>query len=109
MRKGSVRMAESTTPMGSSARVAAAAIELSLSLDREAERTLRERYEQQGYRTAAVDFGGEFIPSINKIIERAVVAARREGIIDGFHLEEGAVAGAAREAVSQIINKTLGL
>ena len=109
MRKGSVRMAESTTPMGSSARVAAAAIELSLSFDREAERTLRERYEQQGYRTAAVDFGGEFIPSINKIIERAVVAARREGIIDGSHLEEGAVAGAAREAVSQIINKAIGL
>ena len=102
-------MAENATGVGSSAKVAAAAVELSLSFDRETEKALREKFAMQGYRTAAVDFGGEFIPSINKIIERAVVAAKREGIIDGSHLEEGAVAGAAREAVSQIINKAIGL
>jgi hypothetical protein len=102
-------MAENAMGVGSSAKVAAAAIELSLSFDRETEKALREKFAMQGYRTAAVDFGGEFIPSINKIIERAVVAAKREGIIDGSHLEEGAVAGAAREAVSQIINKAIGL
>ena len=41
--------------------------------------------------------------------ERAIVAARREGVIGTTHLEEGAVAGAAREALSQIMNKAIGL
>jgi hypothetical protein len=56
-----------------------------------------------------VDFGGEFISSINKIIEHSVVAARREGVIGQTHSEEGAVAGASREALSQIMNKAIGL
>ncbi|MBE6930808.1 MAG: HutP family protein [Clostridia bacterium] len=102
-------MADNVALVGSSARVATAAIELSLSIDREAEKALREQYARQGYRTAAVDFGGELVPSINKIIERSVVAAKREGIIDGSHREEGAVAGAAHEAVSQIVSKAIGL
>ena len=72
-------------------------------------RSLRAELTTRELRSAAVDFGGEFIPSINKLIERAVVAAKREGVIDASHLEEGAVAGAAREAVSQIINKAIGL
>ncbi len=99
----------SEKPGVTSADVAAAAIHLSLTFDRETERSLREAYAQKGFRTAAVDFGGEFIPSINKIIERAVVAAKREGLIGETHTEEGAVAGAAREAVSQIVNKAVGL
>ncbi len=93
----------------SSAEVASAAIELALTTDRDSERDKRTAFAQKGIRTAAVDFGGEFIPSINKIIERTVVAARREGVTDGSHLEEGAVAGAAREALSAIINKAIGL
>ena len=44
-----------------------------------------------------------------KIVERAVVAAKREGIIINHHNEEGAVAGATREAISQITNKAIGL
>ncbi len=92
-----------------SADVARAAITLALTTDREAERTERERLRAKDFRTAAVDFGGEFIPSINKIIERAVIAARREGVTDGSHLEEGSVAGAAREALSEIVNKAIGL
>ncbi len=97
------------TGIGTSAEVAAAAIQLSLTFDRDSERTMRAALADRGFRTAAVDFGGEFIPSINKIIERAVIAARREGVTDGSHLEEGAVAGAAREALSSIINKAIGL
>ena len=89
--------------------VAAAAITLALTPDRETERTLRRQYAQQEIKTAAVDFGGEFLPSISKMIEHAVVAARREGLIDTTHLEEGAVTGAAREAVSQITTKAMGL
>ena len=66
-------------------------------------------YRVQGVRVAAADFGGEFISSISKIIERSVVAAKREGLIESTHAEEGAIAGAAREAVSQIMNKAIGL
>ena len=92
-----------------SAEVASAAIRLAMTEDRDAERLLRTSIAEQGFRSAAVDFGGEFIPSINKIIERAVVAAKRENVITETHNEEGAVAGAAREALSQLINKSIGL
>lgn len=38
-----------------------------------------------------------------------MVAAKREGVIKEVHAEEGAVAGATREAMSQIMTKALGL
>lgn len=89
--------------------IAAAAISLAVTPDRESEKTLRQTYAKEGIRTAAVNFGGEFISSINKMIEHTIVCARREGLIGDAHLEEGAVAGAAREALSQIMNKAIGL
>ena len=85
------------------------AIMMSLSEDRTQEKLLQEQFQQHGFRCAAVDFGGEFIASVMKIVERAVVAAKREGIIINHHNEEGAVAGATREAISQITNKAIGL
>ena len=42
-------------------------------------------------------------------LERAVVAAKRENVIQTEHLEEGCVAGAAREALNQITPKALGM
>lgn len=89
--------------------VAAAALRVALSAGVEDEQRVRAEVHARGMKTAAANFGGEFIPSINKIIERAIVAARREGVIGTTHLEEGAVAGAAREALSQIMNKAIGL
>ncbi|MBC8535525.1 HutP family protein [Feifania hominis] len=89
--------------------VACIAIKMAISSSREEERAIKEQALTAGFRAAAADFGGEFIPSINKIIERAVVAAKREGIIAETHMEEGAAAGAAREAVAQIMNKAIGL
>jgi len=85
------------------------ALNIALTQNRNEERALREKMQTQGIQVAAVDYGGEFIPSVTKIIERAVVAAKREGLINDSHLEEGAVAGAAREAISQIMPKALGL
>ena len=38
----------------------------------------------------------------------AVIAAKREDVILDNHLDEGAVAGTAREALSQIMTKALG-
>lgn len=64
-----------------SKQVAAAAVRLAISADREEERSLIEAYKQSGTRGAAADFGGEYLESVATIIERAVVAARREGVI----------------------------
>ncbi|MBR6741041.1 MAG: HutP family protein [Clostridia bacterium] len=94
---------------GSSKTVAAAALRVALTPGPEQETAEKKAAAEAGIATAAANFGGEFIPSINKLIERAIVAARREGVIGQTHLEEGAVAGAAREAISQIMNKAIGL
>ena len=89
--------------------VAKAAIRLALTASREDEKAFKTRYAAKGVHVAAVDFGGEFLASVMRIIECAVVAAKREGIIGETHHEEGAVAGAVREAVSQITSKAIGL
>ncbi len=89
--------------------VAAVALKIAVSSSPGEEAALRAEAAARGFSTAAANFGGEFIESINKIIERAIVAARREGVIGTAHSEEGAVAGAAREALSQLINKAIGL
>ncbi|AGL01956.1 HutP family protein [Desulfoscipio gibsoniae] len=89
--------------------VARAAIRMALTDSREQERELKARYSKMGIKTAAVDHGGDFIASVNKITERSVVAAKREGVIREIHADEGAVAGATREAISQVMPKALGL
>lgn len=94
---------------GGSREVARAAIMLAMSADREEETALKAEMAARGVVSAAADFGGEFVSSVMKIVERAVVAAKREGVIGDTHHAEGAVAGAAREAVSQVANKAMGL
>ncbi|MGI6621784.1 MAG: hut operon positive regulator HutP [Clostridiaceae bacterium] len=89
--------------------VVKAAIMIALTSDREEENRLKEQLARKGIKTAAVDYGGEFINSVMKIVERAVVSSKREGIIEESHNQEGAVAGAAREALTQIMPKALGL
>jgi len=89
--------------------VAAAAIKMSLSQDREEERVLKAAYREGAILAVAVDFGGNFIDSVMKIVERAVVASKKEGLIGETHTEQGAVAGAAREALSQVMQKAIGL
>ncbi|MEL7565126.1 MAG: HutP family protein [Dehalobacterium sp.] len=92
-----------------SKKVAAVAIKMALSESREEEKELKKIYQEQGIRTAAVDYGGEFLSSVSKVIERAVVAAKREGVIKDTHADEGAVAGATHDALSQIMPKSIGL
>ncbi|WP_066640021.1 HutP family protein [Desulfolucanica intricata] len=92
-----------------SRQVASIAIQMSLSENREQEKEYKAMFSRLGIKTAAVDYGGEFITSVNKIIERSVVAAKREGVIKDKHAEEGAVAGATREALSQVMPKAVGL
>ncbi|MCR4431873.1 MAG: HutP family protein [Tepidanaerobacteraceae bacterium] len=88
--------------------VAKIAIKMALST-RSEEHELKESYGRMQVRVAAVDFGGDFTNSIKKIIERSVVAAKREGVIEETHVLEGAVVGATREAISQVMQKALGL
>ncbi|NLX02000.1 MAG: hut operon positive regulator HutP [Syntrophomonadaceae bacterium] len=90
--------------------VASAALKMALTSSRQEETQLKKTLlEEQGVRAVAVDYGGEFISSVGKIVERAVVAAKRENVIKDSHPDEGAVAGAAREAIAQIMPKALGL
>lgn len=95
--------------LATSKEISKAAIQMALSATREDEKKMQEVYAENGVKTAAVDFGGEFIVSIMKMIERTVVASKREGIIGETHNEEGAMAGATKEAISQISSKALGL
>lgn len=89
--------------------IATAAIKIALTVDRHEEKLMQADFSRRGIRTAAVDYGGEFITSVMKIVERAVVSSKREGVINDSHAEEGSVAGATREAMSQIMPKALGL
>ncbi|MDD4801418.1 MAG: HutP family protein [Syntrophomonas sp.] len=90
--------------------VATSAIQIALSLSRSEEVAVKKSLlENYGVKAVAVDYGGEFITSVAKIVERAVVAAKREGVIKETHADEGAVAGATREALAQIMPKAIGL
>ncbi len=91
-----------------SRQVAASAIMMSITETREEEARKKAGFGEMGIRTAAVDCGGEYVSSLKKFIERAIVAAKREGVIRETHSEEGAVAGATREALSQIGMKAVG-
>jgi hypothetical protein len=86
-----------------------AAIKMALSDNRKEESELKNDFLQNGIKAVAIDFGSDFSSAVPKILERAVVAARREGVIGESHAEEGAVAGAAHEALQQIVNKCVGL
>ncbi len=89
---------------------ASSAIKMALSASRAEEVQIKKALlDEYGIRAVAVDYGGEFISSMAKIVERSVVAAKREGVIKDTHSDEGAVAGASREALSQIMPKALGL
>ncbi len=104
------RMAEHDANISGSRTVSRAAMLMCLSRTREEEKELKESLLGEGIRAVAVDYGGEFMQSVAKIVERAVVAAKREGAISATeYREEGSVAGAAREAVSQITTKAIGL
>jgi hypothetical protein len=88
--------------------VAKAAIEMCIS-SREEERQLEDRFKEKGILTVAVDVGGNINSSITKILERAIVASKRSGIIKDCHVHDGAIIGATREALLQVSQKANGL
>jgi hypothetical protein len=92
----------------SSIDIGRAALAMAISVDRQDEQEVRQRLGGRGILAVAVDFGGEYLPSVKKIIERAVVAAQRQGLVSANHVGEGAVAGAAHAALEQITSKAVG-
>lgn len=88
--------------------VGRAALRLALSETRAEEQCIKDKLIADGIRATAVDFGGEFITSIKKIMERAVVAAQRQGLVNESHVGAGAVAGATHAALEQVKTKAIG-
>lgn len=101
-------MQDAKKSMFSSIDIGRAALRISLTATRAEEMQVKEIMAKQGIRTTAVDFGGEFIPSVVKIIERAVVAAQRQGLVTETHVGAGAVAGATHAALEQVVGKATG-
>ncbi|GMB01586.1 HutP family protein [Pelosinus sp. IPA-1] len=89
--------------------VGRAAMNMAISEDRQDEKEIQKRLNARDIRSVAVDFGGEYLGSVKKIIERAVVAAERQGLVSANHVGEGAVAGATHAALEQITSKAVGL
>lgn len=86
-----------------------AALKMAITETRQEEQEMRQLLLQKDIKSVAVDFGGEFVSSIKKIIERAVVAAQRQGLVPANHVGEGAVAGATKAALEQLMTMALGL
>lgn len=91
----------------SSKQVANAALRMAITASRTEESSVKRSLGENGIKAVAVDFGGEFVSSVSKIVERAVVAAKREGVIKDTHPDEGAVAGAARKLYLRLCLKLL--
>ena len=87
---------------------ARAAARMCLTESRDEEKALKEFFLGKDIRCVAVDMSGEYISAMMEMVNRAIVAAKREYVIKECHLEEGAVAGAAKEAISQIMPKAIG-
>ncbi|OOM13601.1 HutP family protein [Clostridium saccharobutylicum] len=76
--------------------------------DRSEEDEFKKIYSQKGIKVTAVNIGGNINSSVSKILESALVASKRNGLIREEHLHEGAVIGATRDAIIQISNKASG-
>ena len=85
--------------------VCKAAIQIALTDSREEEIEMKAKNKENGILSVAVDFGSDFGSAVPKVLERAVVAAKRENVISSTHAEEGAV----HEAIQQIVDKCVGL
>ncbi|MGF6907327.1 HutP family protein [Fusobacterium sp. PH5-44] len=91
----------------SSKEIAKVAIAMAGS-SREEEIQMKEEYRAKEIITAAIDIGGSVVNSVSKIMERSVITAKRNGLINETHVNEGALIGATKEAIEQIKSKALG-
>jgi hypothetical protein len=89
--------------------VARSAIQLAITPNRTAEEKLIGKLAEKEIRAVAVDVGGDIVNSVHVVIERAILASRKAGLTKENHVQDGAIAGAAREAITQIAEKATGL
>lgn len=88
--------------------VGKAAMKLAITT-REEERDMLTQLDGMGIKGAAVDIGGNISQSIPKILERSLVASKRGGLIADEYAQEGAVIGACRDALAQVMMKASNL
>ena len=93
--------------INNSLEVARHAIQMALST-REEEEELKVLFRKRGIIVTAVNIGGNINDSTSKILERALVASKRNGVIREEHLHEGGVIGATRDALMQVFNRASG-
>lgn len=89
--------------------VARTAIRMALTVSREEEQALKAALAREGVRATAIDYGGDSLALVKKGMERAVTAALRDGLIADTEGDQGVVAGAAHEALAQVLPKAMGL
>ena len=77
--------------------------------NRNEEDELKRFYNEQGIKVTAVNVGGNINSSVSKILESALVAAKRNELIRDEHLHEGAVIGATRDEIIQVSTRANGL
>lgn len=87
--------------------VAQYAIKMAIS-SREEEEDLKREFKKLGILATAVNIGGNINESTSKILERALVASKRNNVIREEHLHEGGVIGATRDALMQVWNRASG-
>lgn len=75
---------------------------------REEEEELKIELRKKGIFVTAVNIGGNINDSTSKILERALVASKRNGLIREEHLHEGGVIGATRDALMQVWDRASG-
>ena len=88
--------------------VVAAAVAMALTVSREEERRKQEAYHAEGLVVCAVDVGGNMVTMLPKIMESTLVAAKRNGLVGESHASDGAVIGALRDALDQVVQKAVG-
>ncbi len=90
-----------------STEVAKIATRMAIS-SREEEEVLKLKYKKSDCLVTAVNIGGNINDSIHKILERALVASKRNNLIREEHIHEGAIIGATRDALMQVQNRASG-
>ncbi|MBE6052527.1 MAG: hut operon positive regulator HutP [Clostridium sartagoforme] len=75
---------------------------------RDEEEDLKIQLKKKGILVTAVNIGGNINESTSKILERALVASKRNGLIREEHLHEGGVIGATRDALMQVWHRASG-
>jgi len=86
-----------------------AAIALAITPDKTSEDMEIDKLKKQGIKVIVIDVTGNFRDSTHIIIEKAIIASRENGLTEETHVEESAIAGAAREAIMHIATKSSGV